>query len=100
MPPRPVRRAYSHVPGGLPHESIHPGGVDAGEAAGGEDGGIALEDAETVLVDIEADVEGHHLAAGREGESDFIVGAVEAVEAERAFGPEAVLHLLLRDEFT
>lgn len=45
----------------LPEEAGDPGGVDAGEAGGGLDGGVAADDAGAVFVDVEADVETVHL---------------------------------------
>ena len=49
----------------LPEEAGDPGGVDAGEAGGGLDGGVAADDAGAVFIDVEADAETVHLAVFR-----------------------------------
>ncbi len=49
----------------LPEEAGDPGGVDAGEAGGGLDGGVAADNAGAVFIDVEADAETVHLAVFR-----------------------------------
>ena len=49
----------------LPEEASDPVRVDAGEAGGGLDGGVAADDAGAVFIDVEADAETVHLAVFR-----------------------------------
>ena len=64
-------------------EAFESGGVDAGEAGGNGDGGVAGEDGAAVFVDVETDGGALHLAGEGVGEDDGAVGAFEAVEFHR-----------------
>lgn len=68
----------------LCHHAGEPVGVDAGEAFGGFDLGVAVEDGFAVLVDVPTYVYAEHLAAEgvHKGEEALVVFTFAAVEVE------------------